>query len=123
MITYCIITYIDFGKKSNNKDSKFKVGNHARISKYKNIFAKGYTPNQSEEVIKKVKNTVQWTYVINALNGEEIVGMIYEKEFQKTSQEQFRIGKVIERKGDKLYAKQKGCNNLFNSVIDEKGVA
>ena len=45
MITYCIITYIDFGKKSNNKDSKFKVGNHARISKYKNIFAKGYTPN------------------------------------------------------------------------------
>ena len=51
---------------------KFKVGNHVRISKYKNIFAKGYSPNWSEEVfvINKIKNTVPWTYVINDLNGE-----------------------------------------------------
>ena len=56
------------------KNPKFKVGDHVRISKYKNIFAKGYAPNWSEEifVIKKVKNTVPWTYVINDLNGEEI---------------------------------------------------
>ena len=80
--------YIDFNKEVNNKDSKFKVGDHVRISKYKNIFAKGYTPNWSEEVfmIKKVKNTVLWTYVINDLNGEEIIGTFYEKELQKTNQ-------------------------------------
>ena len=53
-------TYIDFKKESNDKDPKFKVGDHVRISKYKNIFGKGYMPNWSEEifVIKKIKNTV-----------------------------------------------------------------
>ena len=67
----------------------------------------GYTPNWSEEVfvIRKVKNTVPWTYVINDLNGEEITGTFYEKESQKTNQEQFRIKiikrDVIKRKGDK----------------------
>ena len=74
-------TNINTDKKINNKDPKFKVGDCVRISKYKNIFAKGYTPNWSEEVfvIKKVKNTVPWTYVINDLNGEEITGTFYEK--------------------------------------------
>ena len=93
-------TYINSIKDINNKDPKFKVGDHVRISKYKNIFAKGYMPNWSEEVfvIKKVKNTVPWTYVINDLNGEEIIGTFYEKELQKTSQEEFRIEKVIRRK-------------------------
>ena len=77
-------------------------------------------PNWSEEVfvIKKVKNTVPWTYVINDLNGEEIIGTFYEKEYQKTSQEEFRIEKVIRRKGDKLYVKWKGYDNSFNSLID-----
>ena len=81
-------TYIDFKKEVNDKDPKFKVGDHVRISKYKNIFAKGYTPNWSEEVfvIKKVKNRVPWIYVINDLNGEEIIGTLYEKELQKTNQ-------------------------------------
>ena len=53
-------TYIDFKKEVNDKDPKFKVGDHVRISKYRNIFAKGYTPNWMEEVfvIKKVKCTV-----------------------------------------------------------------
>ena len=80
-------TYVDSKKEVNDKDPKFKVGDHVRISKYKNIFAKGYTPNWSEEVfvIKKVKNTVPWTYVINDLNGEEITGTFYEKELQKTN--------------------------------------
>ena len=55
-----------------------------RISKYKNILAKGYITNCSEEVfvIKKVKNIVPWTYVIDYLNGEEIIGTFYEKELQ-----------------------------------------
>ena len=72
----------------NNKDLKFQVGDHVRISKYKNIFAKGYTPNWPEEVfvIKEVKNTVPWTYAINDLNGEQISGTFYEKKLQKTSQ-------------------------------------
>ena len=82
-------TYINTDKDTNDKDPKFKIGDRVRISKYKNNFAKGYTTNSSEEVfvIKKVKNTVPWTYVINDLNGEEIIGTFYEKELQKTSQE------------------------------------
>ena len=114
-------TYINADKEINNKDPKFKVGDRVRISKYKNIFAKGYMPNWSEEVfiIKKVKNTIPWTYVINDLNGEEIIGTFYEKELQKTSQEEFRIDKVIRRKGDKLYVKWKGYDNTFNSWIDK----
>ena len=74
-------TYIDFKREVNGKDPKFKVGDHVRISKYKNIFAKRYTPNLSEEVfvIKKVKNTGPWTHIINYLNGEEIIGIFYEK--------------------------------------------
>ena len=88
-----------------------------RISKYKNIFAKGYTPNWSEEVfvIKEVKNTVPWTYVINNLNGENIIGTFYENELQRTSQQDFRIEKVIRKKSDKLYVKWKGYDNSFNS--------
>ena len=94
---------------SNKKDPKFKVGDNVRISKYKNIFAKGYTPNWSEEVfvVSKIKNTVPWTYVISDLNGEPISGSFYEKELQKTSQEKFRMEKVLKRKGDKLYVKWK----------------
>ena len=56
---------------------------------------------------KNVKNTVSWTYVINDLNGEEIVGTFYENELQKTNQKEFRIAKVVKRKGDKLYLKWK----------------
>ena len=77
-------TYIDSIKEVNDKDPKFKVRDHVRVSKYKNIFVKGYTPNWSELVfeIKEVKNTVPWTCVINDLNGEEINGAFYEKELQ-----------------------------------------
>ena len=74
-------TYINIGKEVNDKDPKFKVGDHVRISKYKIFFAKVYTPNWSDEifVIKEIKNTVPWTYAINDLNGEEIIGTFYEK--------------------------------------------
>ena len=93
-------TYVNSKKEVNDKDPKFKVGDHVRISKYKNIFAKGYTPNWSEEVfvVNKIKNTVPWTYVINDINSEESTGTFYEKELQKTNQEKFRAEKVIERK-------------------------
>ena len=114
--------YIDFEKEVHDKDPKFKVGDYLRISKYKNSFSKGYIPNWYEEVfiISKIKNTVPWTYVINDLNGEEIIGRFYEKELRKTDQKEFRIEKVIKRKGDKLYVKWKGYNNSFNNWIDKK---
>ena len=65
-------TYVDSKKEVNDKDPKVKVGDCVRISKYKNTFAKGYTPNWSQEdfVVSKIKNTVPWIYVINDLNGE-----------------------------------------------------
>ena len=92
-------TYIDLGKEVKDNDPKFKLGDHVRISKYKNIFAKGYIPNWSEEVfvIKKIKNTVPLTYVIGDLNGEEVTGTFYEKELQKIDQQEFRIEKVIKK--------------------------
>ena len=102
-----IIHILILVKEVNDKDLKFKVGDCVRISKYKNIFAKEYSPNWSEEVCvtKKVKNTVPWTYVISHLKGEEIAGTFYEKELQKTNQQTFRTEKVIKKKGDKLYVK------------------
>ena len=116
--------YIEFQKEINNKDPKFKAGDHVRILKYKNIFAEGYMPNWSEEifVISTIENAVPWTYVINDLNGEEIIGTFYENELQKTKQNEFRIEKVIKRKGDKLYVKWKGYDNSFNSWIDKNDI-
>ena len=74
-------------------------------------------------MIKKIKNTVPWTYVINDLNGEEIIGTFYEKKLQKINQQQFTIEKVIKKKGSKLYVKWKGYDNSFNSWIDKKDLA
>ena len=115
-------TYIDFGKEVNDNDPKFKVGDHVRISKYKNIFAKGYTPNWSEEVfvIKTIRNTVPWTYFIDDLNSEKITVKFYEKELQKIDQQEFRIKKVNKKKCDKLRVKQKEYDDSFNSWIDKK---
>ena len=71
-------------------------------------------------MIKKIKSTVPWTYVINDLNGEEIIGTFYENELQKIDQQEFRIEKLIKKTGDKLYVKWKGYDNSFNSWIDKK---
>ena len=102
--------FTEYIEESYKKSPKFKIGDHVRISKYKNIFAKGYTPNWSEEIfiVNRVKNTFPWTYEINDLNGEKISGSFYEKELQKTNQKEFRIEKIIKRKGNKLYVKWKG---------------
>ena len=98
-------TYIDSSKDINDEDSKFKIFDISRISKYEST----YVPNWSEEVfvIKNVKNTVPWTYVISDFKGEEIVGTFYEKGLQKTNQKEFRVEKVIKRKGNKLFVKWK----------------
>ena len=104
------ILYINFKNEVNDKDPKVIVGDYLRISKYETNCAKGYTPNLSGEgsMIKKVKNTVLWTYIISDLNGEELIGTFYEKELQQTNQRERRIEKVIKTKGDKLYVKCKG---------------
>ena len=112
--------YAEYNVNSNDKDFKFQDGGHVRISEYKHIFAKRYTPNWSGEVfvIKKVKNVVPWACVINDLNGGEIIGTFYEKELEKINQKEFGIQKVIKRKRNKLYIKWKGYDNSFNSWID-----
>ena len=99
-------TYIDSSKENNEKDPKFKFGDVIRISKCENIFAKAYSPNLPGEhfMIKKVKNTVPWTYLINDLNGKKIIGIFYKKELQKSNQRDFKIEEVM-KKGDKLYVK------------------
>ena len=114
-------SYAEYNEDSNVTKPKFKVGDHVRISKYKNIFAKGYTQNWSEEVfvVSKIKNTVPWTYVVSDLTGEEITGSFYKKELQNKNQEKFRIEKVL-KKGDKLYFKWKRYDSRFNSWIDKK---
>ena len=112
-------TYIESSKEINNKYSKFKIGDIVRMSKCKYIFTKGYTSNWSEEVfiIKEIENTVPWTYVINDVNKT-----FYKKQLQETNQKKFRIIKLITKKGDNLYVKWKGYNNLINSWIDKKNI-
>ena len=75
--------YID---EHNEKDSIFKVGDRVRISKFKNIFAKGYTPNWSKEIfiVDEISDTVPYTYNLKDLNSEEIIGSFYDRELQKT---------------------------------------
>ena len=79
------LALVDFSKENIDQDSKIQNDNHVRISKYKNIFAKGYTPNWSEKVFvnKNVKKEVSWMNVINDLNGEEIVTMFCQKKNAK----------------------------------------
>ena len=117
-------SYAEYNEDFNEKDPKFKIGACVRISKYKTIFAKGYTQNWSEEilVVSKINNAVPWTYVISDLNVEPITRSFYEKELQKPSQEKFRTERVIKRKGDKLYVKWQGYNSCFNSWTDEKDI-
>ena len=79
--------------ESNEKDPQLEVSGYVRKSKYKNVFAKWYTPNLSEEffVIKKIKNTFPWIYVISDLNGEDIIEFFYEKKLQKINQTEFKV--------------------------------
>ena len=86
-------SYAEHNEDSNKKDPKFQVDNHVRISKYKKNF-----PKEEVFVVRKTKNTVPWTYVISDLNGEPITGTFYEKELQKTSQDKFRIEKVLKKR-------------------------
>ena len=117
-------SFAEYNEESNKKNPKFKISNHVTISKYKNVFAKGYAFNWSEEVfvIDKINHTFPWTYTISDMNGEEITGSFYKKELQNTNQQKYRIEKIIKQKGNKLYVKWKGYNNSFNGWINKKGI-
>ena len=103
---------------------KFSVGDKVRISKKKKTFEKRYTTKWTEEIfmIVEVKLTSPLTYKIADLNGEEITGTFYEPEWQKTSQELFRIEKVIKRGKKKSLVKWKGYSDDFNSWVDDKDI-
>ena len=103
---------------------KFSVGDKVRISKKKKTFEKGYTTRWTEEIftIVEVQRTQPPTYKIADLNGEEIKGTFYEPELQKTSQEIFRIEKVIKRGKKKSLVKWKGYSDDFNSWVDNKDI-
>lgn len=103
---------------------KFKVGDKVRITKKKSIFEKGYTPRWTEEVftVSQVQYIDPPTYKITDNNGEEIQGTFYEQELQKTSQEVFRIEKVICKRGSKSLVKWLGYPETFNSWVDIKSL-
>ena len=103
---------------------KFSVGDKVRISKKKKTFEKGYTTRWTEEIftIVEVKHTSPVTYKIADLNGEEIKGSFYEPELQKTSQQLFRIEKVIKRGKKKSLVKWKGYSDDFNSWVNNKDI-
>ena len=93
-------SYAEYNEDFNKKDPKFKVGDHVRISKYKNIFAKGYTQNWSEEVfvVSKIKDTVPWTYVISHLNGEKIAGSFMNRNCKKLVKKNSEQKKCLKQK-------------------------
>ena len=116
--------YFDFNKENNKEGPKFNVGDSVRISKYKNSFIKTMFQIGLKQFLWLIeeKNTVTWTYTISDLNGEEIVETFYETELQKTNQKEFRVERVLRRKGNKLHVKWKGYHSSFNSWIDKKDV-
>ena len=109
--------YIDFNKKN-------KVGDNVRISKYKNIFAYIMLQICLKKFLwlQKFKILCGGHYVISDLNRKNIVGTFCKKESQKTNQEEFRVEKVIKRKGNKLFTQWKGYDNSFNNWTDKKGI-
>lgn len=105
--------------------STFKVGNLVRISKYKHIFAKGYTPNWTTEIfkIKTVQHTSPITYLLIDLNGRDINGTVYAEELQLAKHPNlYLVERIIRRKGNKLYVKWLGFDSHQNSWIDKNDV-
>lgn len=104
------------------RKSKFKVGKFVRISKYKHIFSKGYTPNWTTEIfkIRKVQETVPVTYLLSDLNGAEIKGSFYKEELLLVGDPNlYLVERVIRKKGDKIYVKWLGFDSSHNSWIHE----
>lgn len=106
-----------------NNTNKFKINDYVRISKYKSLFEKGYTPNWSTELfrIARISPTEPVTYRLIDLNDNEIKGSFYEYELQQTKlTDVYLVEKVIRRKGNKLLVKWLGFDNSHSSWIDAK---
>src|SRR6218665_544760 len=101
---------------------RFSVGDKVRITKKKTTFEKGFTANFTEEVftVTKILYTDPPTYKISDYNGEEIQGTFYEPELQKTTQEIYRIEKIIRKRGKKSFVKWLGYPESFNSWVDNE---
>ena len=114
---------IDVNQENIKEGSKLKVKDNFGITKYKNIFAKSYVPNWSEEifVIKNVNSTVPWVYVISELNGKEIVVTFHEKKLYIFFIYVFFLY-VFLKLCDKLFVKWKGYDYFFNSWVDKRDI-
>ena len=110
-------SYAEYNEGFNEKYLKFKAGDRVRISKYKKIFAKGYTANYSEDffVISKIKNTILWTYGIRDLNDEEITEMFNEKEQQKTNEENLEQKNLLKERV--INGKSNGKDMIINLIV------
>jgi hypothetical protein len=101
---------------------KFKTGDFVRISKFKHLFEKGYTPNWTTEVfkIRKVQLTNPVTYLLEDFQGSQIQGGFYKHELLKTKfNNVYLVEKIIKRRGDKVFVKWLGFPNKFNSYINK----
>lgn len=110
---------------SSKTTPKFKIGDRVRLSKYKNCFAKGYTPNWTTEIfkIRKVQYTAPITYLIESLSGEEILGTVYVEELKLTNMiELYLVEKIIRKKGGECYVKWLGFDSTHNSWVKEKDI-
>lgn len=112
-------------KKMDPKKSKFQLGDYVRISKYRHIFSKKYTPNWSNEIftIGKIQNTYPKTYIIQDSRGQNVLGGFYEFELQKVQHpDVFLVEKVLKKKKGKVYVKWLGLDATHNSWISEDNV-
>ena len=114
-------TYIDSSKEIDYHDPKLKIGDIARISKYKNIFAKGYVLKKFLW-LKKLKTLFRGLILSVILKEKKLLERFTKKNFKKQIKKSLELKKVIKRKGDKLYVKWKGYNKSFNSWIDKKHI-
>ena len=112
--------YPDLTRRSMR--AKFKTGDKVRILKTKRLFETGFTPNWTEEVftISNIQRRNLVTYKITDYNGEEIQATFYEQELQKTSQEVFRIEKIVKKGKTRSLVKWRGYPESFNSWVDNK---
>ena len=118
-------SYVEYNLDSSAKDAKFKIDDHVRISKYKNIFAKVYRPNWSEEVFLLVKLRILYHghMLLLILTVKILLKLFMKKKLEKKkNQEEFKIKNVIKKKGNKLYVKWKVYGNSSNSWIYKKSI-
>lgn len=110
---------------TNTHKPKFQIGDPVRLSKYKNLFDKGYTPNWTTEIfkIRKIVYTVPITYLIESLSGEEILGTVYAEELQLAKHSDlYLVERIIRKRGDKCYVKWLGFDSSHNSWITKNDI-